>query len=259
MSNMTPPTPGPGALPPKSGLPGWMKYGLIGCGGLMIVFAIVSFAGFYFVKSKVKQAGFDTDLLQKNPAMAVTKMITAFNPDLEVVNVDDSRGIITVHDKKQNKTLTINLEDAKKGKLVFQEAGKDAVTLETHGDGAAGTMDIKSADGTVHIGAGGKAPAWIPAYPGATPEGSFASSGGKGDAGAFHFKTRDSVQKVADFYAAELQKAGFKVTTNVANENGKATGGVIGGADEANKRHVNAMVSADGDGTGVSVTYETKK
>ena len=65
-----------------------------------------------FVKQKVKQAGLDPELMQKNPALAISKLVTAFNPDLEVVKVDDDRGIITVYNKKDNKTLTINLEDA---------------------------------------------------------------------------------------------------------------------------------------------------
>jgi hypothetical protein len=236
-----------------------MKWSLIGCGGLILVAGIIVTAGVFFVKHKAQQAGLDPELMHKNPALAVAKMVTAFNPDLELVKVDDSKGIITVYNKKDNKTLIINMEDAKKGKFVFQEVGKDAVSIETHGDGASGTMDIKSGEGTMHIGAGGKAPNWIPVYPGASPEGTFSAQGDKGDTGSFHFTTKDPVEKVINWYVAELQKAGLKVTSNVMNENGKASGGMATGSDEAKKRTVSVITGAESEGTSVNITYESKK
>src|SRR5947209_6069870 len=122
---------------------------LIGIGAfLMIIVLAVVGAGFFLVH-KVKQAGLDPDLIRKNPALATVKMMAALTPDIEVMSIDENRGIVTVHDKKQDKTFTVNLEDAKKGKFVFQENGKDAITLNATGDGKTGAVEIKSDDGTL--------------------------------------------------------------------------------------------------------------
>ena len=56
----------------------------IGCGVVVVIVVVVLIAGGLFVAHKVKQAGFDPELWQKNPAVAASKMITALNPDLEV-------------------------------------------------------------------------------------------------------------------------------------------------------------------------------
>jgi len=255
---MTPPTPQPTGLPPKKKL-GPLAWVLIGCGGLIILAGVLVLAGGFFIAYKAKQAGLDPELMRKNPALAVTKLIAAMNPDIEVLKVDDARGIITVRDKKQNKVLTINLEDAKKGRIVFQEAGKEAVSIEAHGDGSSGTLDIKSAEGSMHIGAGGTAPAWVPSYPGSSPEGTFATKGAEGEAGSFHFSTKDPVDKVVNWYADALKKAGFQATSNVMQQDGKASGGVVSGENAATRQTVTVILGSGDQGASVNVTYGTKK
>src|SRR5215510_11370885 len=44
----------------------------------------------WFVYSKVKQAGIDPELFRTNPGLAIGKVITAVNPDAEVVRTDDN-------------------------------------------------------------------------------------------------------------------------------------------------------------------------
>lgn len=255
---MTTPTPAsPNA--PASGMPGWVKGLLLGCGGLVLLCALVMGGCTWFVMRKARQAGLDPDLMKKNPALAAAKMAVALNPDVEVVKVDDAAGLLTVRDKKTGKVVTVNLEDAKKGRFAFQEEGKPPVTLETQGDGATGSMEIKSQEGTVTLGGGGKAPQWIPAYPGAAPQSTFASHTDQGEAGSFHFATPDSVDKVAGWYAAELKKAGMKVTSNTMTQDGKTTAGFATGEAAGGKRKVSVAATLDGSATNVAITYEAKK
>src|SRR5579883_280995 len=121
---------------------------LVALGAIVLLVVMTLGVGVWFVAHKVKQAGLDPDLMKRNPHMAVVKMITAMNPDIEVIRTDDERGIVTVRNKKENKVYTINLEDAKNGKMVFQEDGKPATTIETKNNGEGG-MTVTSDQGTM--------------------------------------------------------------------------------------------------------------
>lgn len=254
MSTNVTPGPGSGQLPPAKKA-NWLLWVLAGCGGLIVIAALLALAGGLFVAHKAKQAGLDPDLMQKNPALAVTKMMATFNPDLEVLSVDERRGIITVRDKKDNKVLTINLEDAKKGKIVFQEQGKGAVAFE----GSEGSLKVQSDEGTMEFGAGGKAPAWAPSYPGAKPEGVFQNKTAEGESGTFHFTVKDPPERVIQWYVAELNKAGMKTTSNAVQENGKTTGGMASAQDPGGKRSASVVVGYSEEGTSVTVTFGEKK
>jgi hypothetical protein len=179
--------------PVKKGL-GPLAWVLIILGSLFMLFVLTIMAAGFFIVHKVKQAGLDPDLMKRNPGLAVTKLITTVNPNTEVLNVDESRGIIHIRDKQNGKTYTMNFEDAKRGKMVFQEDGKDALTLTATGDGQkakvvvqsngkdtltlnasgdekTGTLDIKTAEGTTKLGAGAaNAPNWLPVYPVRSPK-----------------------------------------------------------------------------------------
>src|SRR6476620_7608924 len=138
MSNYVPPTtpiggpPGPQfpaqqQFPPpppqkKSNVLVWV---VAGCGTFVVISVIVVFLGGYFIWNKAKEAGLDPELMQKRPALAVAKMMVAANPDVELVSVDDEKGLITVKDKKTGKTVTVNLEEAQKGKITFKGDDKD--------------------------------------------------------------------------------------------------------------------------------------
>lgn len=246
--------PDSGQLPPAKKA-NWLLWVLAGCGGLIVIAALLAFAGGLFVAHKAKQAGLDPNLMKRNPALAVTKMIATFNPDLEVLQVDERRGVITVRDKKDNKVLTINLEDAKRGKIVFQEQGKDAVTFE----GSEGSLKVQSEEGTMEFGAGGKTPAWVPAYPGGKSEGGFHNKTAEGESGTFHFMTKDSPERVIQWYVAELNKAGMKTNSNTIQENGKTTGGTASGQDPGGKRSASVVAGLSGEGTSVTVTFGEKK
>src|SRR5712691_1946207 len=149
MSNYVPPTTPIGMQPQQPGMPEPKKGGklligiVIGCGGLIIVGILVFVLGGFFLWNKAKQAGLDPDLIEKKPALAIAKMMVAANPDVELVSVDDEKGLITVKDKKTGKTMTVNLEEAQQGKITFKDDDKnEEVTLEAKGEGDTGSLEV---------------------------------------------------------------------------------------------------------------------
>ncbi|MEK7753245.1 MAG: hypothetical protein AAB654_15075, partial [Acidobacteriota bacterium] len=171
-------------------------------------------------------------------------IVTATNPNVEVLGVDEKKGVIRVREKSSGKIMTLNFEDARQGKFVFQEEGEVKVGSDQ------GAM-------TFHQGAG-KTPDWAPAYPGATVEGNVSMQGGEGEGGSFHFTTKDPADKVIAFYETALKNAGMKVASNSTREGGAVSGGMVMGEDQANKRNVMVTIGAGDQGTAVNVVFSTK-
>jgi hypothetical protein len=225
-----------------------------GCGGLIVLAAITGGMTMYYLAHKAKQFAHG---MEKNPALAVAKMMAAVNPDVEVVSTDEDKGTITVRDKKTGKLLTMNLQDAQKGKFVFEQDGQK-VEMQAHGEGDKGSLELKSGDGSMKFGTDGKMPDWLPAYPGSTPKGVFSMQSGKGSGGSFGLTTNDSIDQVVRYYEDALKKAGLTVKTQTMQANGKTSLCVVTGEEPGNKRSVmvNATV-ADG-ATSVAITFSAQ-
>ena len=208
--------------------------------GLFVLGGIVTVGAGMFFLHKVRQAGFDPELMKQNPGLAVTKMIASANPDVEVLSTDEGAGRITVRDKKTGKVVTMTFDDAKRGKFSFSAQGDDGKTA------------------SMEIGAGAdKLPSWVPTYPGAKVEGTFAMTGdsGEGNGGSFGFSTSDAPEKVLSFYQDKCKEMGIgvKMTTHTSE------GGMILGADEGEKRTLHVIVGSESGGTKVQVMYGSKK
>lgn len=278
MSNYVPPTtpigggptgnPGGQGFPPQQQFPpppqqksSALKWILIGCGSFIIIGIIAVFLGGWFVWNKAKQAGLDPELLQNKPALAVAKMVVAANPDIELVSVDDEKGLITVKDKKTGETVTVNLEDAQKGKIVFKKEGEDEVTLEAKADETKGSLEVKSAEGNAKFGTGSveNLPDWLPIYPDVQLVGSYSAQNKEGQSGGFHFATEDPPKKIVSFYEEGLKRAGMTVNTSLLQTNGKVSSGMATGEDTVRKRRVSVSAIPNEEGTQVTVVYEVKQ
>jgi hypothetical protein len=254
----TPPTPVPVPPAPQgSGAKILLWIAGIVAALLLICFASCAVLGFYAMH-KAKQAGFDSNLMKKNPALATAKMAVTMNPDSELISSDDSNGTIVVRDKKSGKVVTMKFDPQKKSMTVIDENGKTS-SLTTSGDGASATMEMKSSESTVKLGAGSdKAPDWVPAYPGATPNSTFSADTATEQTGSYGFVTKDSADKVIASYGDSLKANGFTVSNMTTNSNGK-TGGMVSGEDKTSKRTVVVGIETQDDGTHVSVTFSVKK
>ena len=236
MATYPPVPPPPAPLPPakKSNVLKWVLIGIGAC-FMLIVVAVIGLG--LFVAQKAKQAGLDTDLIKKSPALAAAKMMVAANPDVEMVSADEGKQEITVREKKTGKVYTMSFEDAKSGKFTMKENGKTTLT----------------------VGGKAKVPAWVPDYPGSDPQGAFSAQGEDGASGTFTFKTSDSSDKVVKYYQDQFKASGMTATSNITNQNGQSSAGMLSAQDEANKHNVTVIVGVEGSETTVAVTYATSK
>ncbi len=243
MATNVPPPPGPKKISPIV----WILVAVFG----LFLLAAIAVAGLgFFAYHKAKQAGFDVSLLEKKPELAFIKMAVAANPDAEIVNIDEKRGIVSVRDKRDGKVLTFNFEDLRQGRFTLEQGGQK-MTVQTQGQGEQGSVAVTTAEGTAQFGAGAvKLPSWFPTYHGAKMEGFSAQSASEAS-GGFGFKTSDPPGTVSAFYEDALKKAGFQV------ESTKHPSGAMLTA-ESGARKVVLNILADAGGSSVNGTFEDK-
>jgi hypothetical protein len=227
---------------------------LVGCGGLVLIVAIVLLVGGLFVAKKVGSFAKDAE---KNPAMAAAKMVVAMNPDLETVSTDESAGTITIRNKKTGEVMTVDFEDVKKGKIRFKNEKGESAEISASGEGETGKVEFKSDQGSMTFGAGSstETPAWLPSYPGSQPQGMYSSKGPQGVSAAFSFDTKDSPEKVMAYFEEKLKDGGFEVTSSTFKKGAALAGGLVNAESKTEKRQVHVTVSAEDTGTRVAVTY----
>ena len=201
--------------PKKSNVLLWV---LVGIGGFFLLIALVVVGGIAYVA--------------RNPALVMTKVITAANPNVEVLSVSKGSQQITLRDKKTGETYNISFDDVKNGKISMKsDNGRAAIT----------------------IGGGAKVPAWVPDYPGSDPQSAFSARGQDGETGTFTFKTRDPVDKVTRFYEDQFHSSGLHITSN-----SQGSGSMLVAEDDAKKRTITVIVGVDTSNTTVAVTYANK-
>jgi len=165
----------------------------------------------------------------------MTKLITAANPNVEVLSVDKGSQEIRLRDRKTGKTYNITFDDVKQGR--FSMRGSDGRSSFT-------------------VGGGAKVPAWVPDYPGSKPQAAFSAQGDDGESGTFTYKTRDPEAKVANFYRDQFQSSGMNIVTSAMT---LGNGSTLVAEDDAKKHTVTATVGVDGSYTTVAVTYVTNR
>jgi hypothetical protein len=208
----------------------WVLVAVLG----LFVLAGVAVVGIgIFAVRTAQRAGLDPELMRRNPALAASKLMAAVNPDLEVISVNEGKGTITVREKSSGKVITLNFEDVKHGRIVVGDEN----------EGKTASIDIgASAD---------KIPSWVPAYPGAKVDGTFAVNSGEGQGGSFSYKTSDTPAKVVEFYRESLTGSGFKITTSAS----AAESNMLAAEDEPSGRSVMVTVSKGS----VNVMFGVKK
>jgi hypothetical protein len=254
MSSPTPPNMEPQGTAPvakKTSVWVWILGGIA-----IFLFAITLTCGIvgYLGMRMIKSAGFDSELMKKNPGLAMAKMVTAMNPDLEAVKTNDREGTIVVREKSTGKVMTMKFDPATQKMVVTTDDGKQAsVTFDKNG------VSAQSADGTSSVkfgdAAGNNAPSWVPVYPGASPQGTMSSSSAEGTQNTFTFKSKDSASKIITYYSDQLKAAGFNINMTANTDQG----GMVQASDESKKRTIVITVGTSADGTETGVTSIEKK
>lgn len=210
--------------PPPAKKSNVLLWVLAGVGGFFLLIAVVVVAGIAYVA--------------RNPALVMTKMITAANPNVEVLSVDKGSQRITLRDKQSGKTYNISFDDAKNGKFSVREDGGEHASFT--------------------LGGNAKIPTWVPDYPGSNPQAAFSAQGHDGESGTFTFKTSDRADKVAKYYEDQFQSTGLQITSNVSHQGG-SSGTMLVAEDTAKKHSVTVIVGEESSKTTVAVTYVTSK
>jgi hypothetical protein len=245
----------PASLPPgkKPSLLIWILGGIV---VLMLGVTVMCGLGGYFLMRKAKEAGFDSRLLKANPGYAAAKMAVTMNPDFESVSTDDSSGTIIVREKKTGKVMNFKFDPEKKTMVITGEDGQET-KFTANADGGKGSLTVQGPDGTMKFGAndGAPMPAWIPAYPGSSPKGTFSTQTKDGNQATFTFNTSDAPAKVMTYYQDQLKAGGFAI--NMATTTPQ--GGIVMAEDSGKTHSVMLTVGTSGDGTSVSLTSIEKK
>jgi hypothetical protein len=178
----------------------------------------------------------------RNPGAVMAKLITAANPDAEVLSTDLGSQTVRIRDRRTGKEVTLSFDDVKKGRLKFSATGDN---------GEVANLEIGGGEG--------KLPAWVPAYPGARAQGNLTASGsdggGVGEGGVVTFTTPDPPSKVTEFYDAKCKEMGMSVNLSQISD----TGGMIIGADEGKQRTLHVLVAGGSGDTTITVTYGRKR
>ncbi|MDM7995363.1 MAG: zinc ribbon domain-containing protein [Acidobacteriota bacterium] len=221
-----------GKTPRKGRLLFWI---LGGCLGLIVLAAILSFVTGAYI---FKRLGFDSSLAEKKPELAVAKMMISANPDLEILSMDESTGVIRIRNKKTGESLTVNMEDVKSGKITFTDDRNRKVEIQSQGEGDNASLSIQSDQGAMRMGANAaiQLPSWLPAYPGAAPAGMAAFTQENGKSGSCAYKSNDSAEEVVAFYEKALKNGGFNVQKKAMPGAGQGSMVVLEAFDEATQR-----------------------
>jgi hypothetical protein len=199
---------------------------LAGIGGLVFLGLLAVFgATYYFVR---------------NPEVALAKIITAADPNAEVVRVDRIGRQLTIRNKRDGKETTLSFDDVKRGRFSMTSTDSD------------GRIE------RVEMGAG-KVPAWVPRYPGAFANGQITATVSGSDVeegGVYSFKTTDDPAKVIRFFEEECRRLGM--TPGVSDT---SHGGAHIEAEDGQGRSLQILVSRiplAGGALG-SVTFKRKR
>jgi hypothetical protein len=230
-----------------------LTYVLAGCGGLLVLVVLIMMAVGLWVRSKVAD-------FKSNPAFAAAKLAASLNPDVEVLDANQSTGKITMRDKKTGKTVTMDFRDIQKGRFSLEGENGEKVDLNAKGEGDSGSLTVNGPDGSMQFGSGAsaKAPAWVPKYPGGQVVGTFSAQGAQGEGGTFQVKCSGSVEEVAAFYEREMKSAGMTVQKHSMKSDMDSTIMVMG-EKNADGHSVSASITSTSQGTTAQIMYSTKK
>jgi hypothetical protein len=228
----------------------------VGCIVLLVLAGIAVGVMGWFAKRAV-------DKFAENPTLTAAELMVRANPDLELVSSDKKTSTLTIKDKKTGKVTTISAEKAKNGDFSgFKIEGDDGTaTFKTGENGlSVQSTDEKGQVSTFNAGAGTpqNLPSWLPAYPGATIQGTLDTTNNEGRSATFTVSTKDDPAKVLDYYESQLKSAGLKVEKSTTTANGQ-TGGTVSGKSDDGKREASVLVSSGTEGTQALVSFTEKK
>jgi len=203
----------------------------IGCGTILIICVLVASLLVGWCKRKL-------DDFAKNPEKAAAEMVVKLNPDLEMVSTDDTKGEMTIRNKKGEVT-TLSYKDISEGRITVRDKDGNLTML--------GTGDLS------------QVPEWVPRLPNASDEISVMHTEANGKiAGMLNATTTDPIETVEEFFKSRATELGL----SESNRSSFSTNGVsslnvtYGGGD----REIIAIMTRQPNAPlKVQTTYSEKK
>jgi hypothetical protein len=255
------PPPGyPYGQPPPKKSNKVLIWSLVGCGGLIVIGIITVVLAGFWVRNKAREAGLDPELWEKQPALAAAKFTVAMNPDLEIVSVDEGKGLITFKEKKTGKVFTVDVKDAQDGEVSIRDEKGKGGTISVKGDESGGSIEMKTDEGMATIGSSGDArlPGWFPSYPGASLKGVYSTKNSDSESAGFQFTTSDSPEEVIHYYESALKAQGIRVYTSKTRQGDKEYS-QVSGSDSSGNRTAFVNAATEGGETTVTMNYVIKR
>jgi hypothetical protein len=212
--------------PPKKGMPiwGWLLIGLFAF-VFLAVFA-VSVAGYFFFK-KAEQVA-------RNPLSAIVQIAAAANPDLDVLDVNEATGKVTIRDKKTGKTVTIDGDAIKDGKI---------------------TIDTEDGHAVLGAGANVKTPGWVFVPADLKVVGGMSANSNDGAGGTVVFTSTQSIDSLKSYFEDQYKSGGFEQSvSSTSTTNGEQVIQLVF-THENRKRTVTIGAAKTPDGSGGSITF----
>jgi len=140
--------------------------------------------------------------------------------------------------------------------FVAHRVHQAGVSFDSSRDGGF-TMQTRDKNGkraSVQFGGKGKAPSWVPVYPGSEGKTQFAISGTgtDGEGGVFSFTTSDDPERVKSFYSDKARGIGLMVNLDTTTAGG---GMIVAEEDGGDRRTLHVTIAGHSGGTAVSVAY----
>lgn len=212
--------------PAKKGLPiwAWLIIGIFAFTMLLVIGGAV--AGYMFFNKAQQMA--------KNPLATIAQVAAAANPDIDVLDVNEKTGKITIRDKKTGKTITIDGDAIKDGKI---------------------TIDSEEGHAEIGSGANMKLPDWVFLPADAKVIGGMTGNAEKGAGGTVVFSSNESLEKLKEFYEAKYSAAGYSQTTSAMTSSGEDQALQLVYQHEDRKRNVTIGAARNKDGVNGSIVY----
>jgi len=253
-----PPAPPLTPTPPqKKGLSPLAWVG-IGCLVLLLLAALTTATCSYFVGKKVKEVASD---FEDNPIRASAEMMVRLNPELDLVEVDDDEGTMTIRNKRTDEVVTLDFGDIAEGRWGWT-TDEGQVTFDVNQEEGDGIVTVTTDEGETTYGSDSSTrepPEWVPRYPGATRgDLTFTSESESQIAGMWSMETADEIDRVSGFYQSRLKDDGFAVEVQtVSGPQGSLA--IITAKDDSRNRSVNVTISSDGEKTTAALQYTSSQ
>lgn len=161
---------------------------LLGLAGLVLTGTAISVAGFFFVRERVRDVVEVQRVVARSvlPAVEVANLLSELDPALEAVDLAGTSDA-ALRDTRSGAVAGFNLQELTEGRLQLRDRDLSRLRLDVRGgdragslvldadgervavdferDADGGAVVIRSSEGTITLGAGGRAadlPAWVP-------------------------------------------------------------------------------------------------